>query len=733
MNNVNPSRTLLIHLNPASPSLPSSSATTAAGIRPCGQVLNLDPRSAASAAAARPHDFPPLLKACASFSLLPLGRALHQRAIILGLAADPHLATSLLHMYAMNRRVSDARRVFDGMPDRNVVSWTAIIAAYSRSADANMAFSMYNKMQNEGILPNSVTLLGLLAGISELGQVQCLHASIVKYGFQDDLVLINSIINVYSICGAVEFARVLFDSMPLRDTITWNSMLAGYCRIEAQRDSFELFHRMRLTGFFPDQQTYGSLLASSIINGSSIHALIITSGFGSDAHLVTSLVSFYLNLGNLEYAFELFDRSPEKDVVIWTALISGLAQNDRASQALFFFHRMSSAGFMPGTAAIASALSACSQLNLYSFGASIHGFVLRQQLPLVSASGNSLITMYAKSSRLKQCHILFNSMKNKDLVSWNAVISGFARNLHVDEAFRFFSDMLSLMERPDSITVVSLFQGCSFMGALRQGKLLHCFIIRFGLNVSISTETSLVDMYAKCGDLEAARRVFDEMPRRDLISWSAIIEGYGSHGLGKLALSMFSSFLSTGMEPNDVMLLSVLSSCSHSGMVSEGLSIFDSMKEEFKVEPRIEHCACVVDLLCRAGNVEEALKFYREKMPRASADVLGIVLDACRTGGLGVMAEEIGKEMSELKPESAGSYVQLAHNYAAMKRWDGVGEVLARMRSLGLKKTPAWSFVEVDGSKHFFYADHASHHGWEEIVYMLKVLESELRDTNDHE
>lgn len=615
------------------------------------------------------------------------------------------------------------------MPIKNVVPYSALISGYCRSANMNMALSIYSKMLNDGIRPNSVTLLGLLSGVSEADQVQCLHALAVRSGFEDDLIIMNCMMNVYSLCGRVDLARSLFDSMSVRDSVSWNSMIAGYSRNGEVNSSMDLIRKMRLAGFFPGQKTYGSLLALITNNSrcsvhltSLIQALVITSGFVSDSHLVTSLVSIYLKFGKLDYAFTLFDRTSEKDVVLWTAMISGLAQNDWANGALLVFHQMMrSAQLIPLNTTIASAVSACAQLGMFRTGASIHGFVIRQQLILDTAAENSLITLYMKCSHLRQGQQLFDSMQDRDLVSWNALVSGFAHNGQLEEAINLFIRMISVMQRPDTITIVSLLQGCASLGALQHGRLIHNFMIRHDLNSCISMETSLVDMYSKCGDIKMARKCFDRMSEQDVVSWSAIIAGYGTHGMGDVALKMYSKFLSTEMEPNNVMFLSVLSACSHSGLVSQGLAIFNSMKEEFAIEPSIEHCACIVDLLCRAGRVEEAFRFFQRMSPMANADVLGIILDACRVSGGAVLAEEVVKEMTKLRPDSAGIYVQLAHNYAAMNCWDGVGETMRRMRALGLKKTPGWSFVEANGSKNTFFADDASHPQWDDMVWLFKI------------
>ncbi|KAK9268215.1 hypothetical protein L1049_010658 [Liquidambar formosana] len=232
-------------------------------------------------------------------------------------------------------------------------------------------------------------------------------------------------------------------------------------------------------------------------------------------------------------------------------------------------------------------------------------------------------------------------------------------------------------------------------------------------------------MYSKCGDLDTAQKCFDTILEQDLVSWSTIIAGYGSHGKGKTALRMYSEFLQTGIKPNHVMFLSVLSACSHDGLVNEGLSIFHFMTEDYAIEPKLEHRACIVDLLSRAGRVEEAYNFYKRMFPDPMIDVLGILLDGCRTNGNMELGDIIARDILMLKPASAGNYVQLAHGYASMNRWDGVGEVWTQMRSLGLKKIPGWSYIELHGTIATFFTSHSSHPQFEEIV--LQVIGNNLQ------
>ncbi|KAH0970021.1 hypothetical protein GBA52_022177 [Prunus armeniaca] len=677
------------------------------------------------------YTFPNLLKACTSLNLFLFGLSFHQCIVVNGFSLDAYIASSLINFYAKFGHAQNARKVFDVMPERNVVPWTSIIGCYSRAGNVGIAFDMFCDMRREGIQPSSVTLLSLLSGVTELTYLQCLHGCAVLYGFESDITLLNSILNVYGKCGKVEDARDLFEYMDGRDIVSWNSLISGYSQTGSIREVFQLLRMMRVEGILPDKQTYASAVSvaatqSDLKLGKSVHGQILRTGFELDTHVETALIVMYLKCSNIDFAIQIFERTANKDVVLWTAVISGLVQNDSGDRALNVFSQMLQSRTEPSSATIASALAACAQLGSLDLGTSIHGYVLRQGMRLDIPAQNSLVSMYAKCARLEQSRAVFERIGKRDLVSWNAIVAGYAQNGNIHEALVLFSEMRATLQKPDSLTVVSLLQACASLGALHQGKWIHNFTMRSCLRPCILIDTALVDMYSKCGDLDRAHKCFVEMSNQDLVSWSTIISGYGCHGKAETALRMYSEFLHTGMKPNHVIFLSILSACSHNGLVNTGLSIYQSMTEDFGISPSLEHRACVVDLLSRAGRVEEAYDFYKRVFQEPAVDVLGILLDACRTKGNEELGNIIAEEIFTLRPVDAGNYVQLAHSYASMNRWDGVGEAWTQMRSLGLKKLPGWSFIELHGTVITFFTDHNTNPQYDDMLSILKMLSWEM-------
>ena len=361
----------------------------------------------------------------------------------------------------------------------------------------------------------------------------------------------------------------------------------------------------------------------------------------------------------------------------------------------------------------------------------MHGYLLRRGMPVDVPVQNSLITMYAKCGLLRQSFAIFDCMDERDVVSWNAIVAAYAQNGDLLEALCFLNEMRLMLQKPDSITVVSLLQTCASTGALQQGKWVHSFIIKCLSQSSIMVDTALVDMYSKCGDLKTAHRCFHHMPEHDVVSWSTIITGYGSHGMGEMALNLYTEFLGTGIQPNHVIFLSVLFACSHNGLVSEGLSVFRSMIDDFRIVPELEHRACIVDLLCRAGRLKEAYKFIKTMFSDPTVDVLGILLDACRMKGDDKLGEVVAGDIMRLQPVCAENYVQLAHSYASMNRWEGVGDAWVQMRTLGLRKVPGWSYLQQHGKMTTFFNGHSDHPLSEEIVLALEILGCQMHDLNN--
>eukprot|EP01018_Ginkgo_biloba_P034142 Gb_28028 [translate_table: standard] len=473
-----------------------------------------------------------------------------------------------------------------------------------------------------------------------------------------------------------------------------------------------------------DSNKYASLLQSctNIKTLKQVHGLMVVSGLDQNVFLGNKLVSMYALCGSMENARLLFDDINKRNIFVWNAMIRGYAMNGFCEEALTFFSRMQGEGIQPNNFTFPFVLKACAGLSALQEGKEIHNHVVRNGYESDVFVVNALVAMYAKCGSIKVARQLFDKIPERDVVSWNAMISGYVQNGHAHEAFSLFTRMQLADMTPDSVTMKSVLPACTYIAALQKGKWIHGYIIRSGFISDVAVCNAIIDMYAKCGSIEFARHLFDEMSDRNVVSWSAMIAGYGMHGRGEDALELFSLMQQADVKPDDVTFVCVLSACSHAGLVDEGWRYFDSMIGDYCIKPRVEHYACIVDLLGRAGHLDEAWSFI-EKMPlKADAGVWGALLSACVIHCNIELGEQVAVRIIDLDPKNAGRYVQLSNIYAAAGRWDDVAKVRTMMKGKGLKKTPGCSMIEINNKVHAFLIGDRSHPQSDKIYAMLESL-----------
>eukprot|EP01018_Ginkgo_biloba_P011240 Gb_08862 [translate_table: standard] len=680
--------------------------------------------------------FPFVLKACATISALQEGKEIHFRIAQSGLESDIYVGNSLITMYAKCGRTDIARQLFDKMPTRNVVSWNAMIAGYSHNGHFNEALALFHQMQWAGIVPDVSTIVSVLSACAALSALQDgkdIHDYVNKSEFGCDAFVQTALIDMYAKCGNVDVARHLFDKMSKRYVASWNAMIAGYTQNGCATEALTLFHQMQLGNITPDRATIVTILPacanSAVLQyGKEIHGYIIKNKVESDVYVGNSLIAMYAKCSSREMARQVFDKMPGKNVVSWNALIAGYAQNGDASESLTLFHQMQQAGMMPDHVTVASVLRACATLSALQEGKEIHDYIIKNCFESDVIVGTALVDMYAKCGRVEDACQLFDKMSRRDVFLWTAMIAGYAQNGHANEALELFHKMQLADMKPNEVTIVSVLRACADLAALQQGKDIHDYIIENGFETDLSVGNSLVAMYAKCGSIEIARQVFDRMSKRDVISWSAMIAGYGMHGYGEDALKFFSKMQQTGTKPDHITITCVLYACSHSGLLAEGWQCFNCMSRDYGITPKVEHYACMVDLLARAGKLDEAQDFIKRMPLQPNAGVWAALLGACRIHGNIELGEHVANCLFELEPEETGNYVLLSNMYAVAGRWDDVEKVRTMMKDRGLKKTPGCSLIEVNNRIHSFLVGDRSHPQFEQIYSMLGILAGQMKE-----
>ncbi|PKA50099.1 Putative pentatricopeptide repeat-containing protein [Apostasia shenzhenica] len=446
------------------------------------------------------------------------------------------------------------------------------------------------------------------------------------------------------------------------------------------------------------------------------HAKLLRSGEIADAFVAGKLVADVAD-SNLPYAVcLLFHPHFPLSTFAWNSVIRGFAEGPSPSKSISVYRRMLADGFLPNNYTFPFLLKSSAQLGDPRVGLSIHATVIRRGLerldPFIQTS---LISFHAALVSILTAHQVFDESRVKDVTSWNSLIKGYVGcGQHMD-AIRVFRAMQDRCRaRADEITMLSVVSACTHLGALEMGRWIHAHIDRNRLKMTLNLATALINMYARCGEIESSKSLFHGMQKKDVRTWSVMISGMAIHGLAEDAFDLFTEMQRVGVHPDSVTITGVLSACSHGGMVEEGKLILS--------EPTIEHYGCVVDLLGRAGRLEEALNLTRKISGKPDVVLWGSLLVACRVHKNIPMGEMVAKEILKLEPGNAGAHVFLSNVYAASGKWDIVQEVRNKMKNLEIHKPPGSSLIEVNGIVHEFLSGDLSHAQMDRIYRMLDEI-----------
>ncbi|XP_057948309.1 putative pentatricopeptide repeat-containing protein At1g69350, mitochondrial [Malania oleifera] len=671
--------------------------------------------------------FSSILRACSGFGDLGIGGDVHGRIIKCGVDTDAIVGTSLVRMYGENDCLDDARKIFDQMLIRDVVSWCSIIASYVQNGRASEGLEMFHQMVSERIKPDSVIMLSVIEACAELGLfrlARSVHGYIIRHDLERHGSLDNSLIVMYSKFGDLHGAECLFESRTVWSTPSWTSMIFCYNQSGCFREALNILVEMQESKVEPNSVTMMGILYSCarlgrLKEGKSVHCFVIRKAQDPDFQFLgPALIDFYAVCGKPEYSQKAFDSVSDRNIVLWNVLISVYARKRLSNEALAFFAQMHEQGFMPDSFTIASSLSACGDVHFSQLGSQIHGHIVKTGF-FNEFVQNSLIDMYSKCGFVDLASMIFGEIPNKSTITWNSMICGFSQNGNSVEAISLFDQMYFNCVEMDNVTFLSAIQACSHLCYLEKGKWVHHKLITFGIRKDSHTETALCDMYAKCGDLHMAQRVFDSTLERNVVSWSAMIAGYGMHGQTNAAISLFTQMLESGIKPNNVTFLNILSACSHTGLVKEGKLYFNLMGD-FGIEPKSEHFACMVDLLSRAGDINGAYAIISSMPFPANASIWGALLNGCRIHRRMDMITIIQRKLLDTNTDDAGHYTLLSNIYVEGGNLHDFGKVRSMMRSIGLQKVPGHSTVQIDTKFYRFEAGDTSHNQTKEIYRFLE-------------
>lgn len=617
------------------------------------------------------HSISSLLLSCTNLKSLSQGKQLHAHIIASGIEQHPVLVPKLVTFYSSFNLLIEAHSITQSSSTLHPLPWNLLISSYVRNGLFGEALAAYKEMVDKEVRPDNYTYPSVLKACGEkldftFGRE--IHNSINSGTSGGDLFVHNALVCMYARFGEVDVARHLFDKMPEKDAVSWNTMISAYAARGMWEEAFKLFESMRIT-------------------------------------------------------------STEVNIITWNTIAGGCLRTGDYKGVLDLLSQMRSCGIYLDSVAMVIGLRACSFIGVIKLGKEFHGSAIRTSCDGFISVKNTLITMYSRCKDLRHAHIMFRSIENKSIVTWNSMLSGYCHMHRSEEGTFLFREMLLSGIEPNYVTIASILPLCARVANLQHGKEFHCYITKHeGFQDCLLLWNALVDMYARSGKMLEAKRVFDSLSKRDEVTYTSLIAGHGMKGEGQAALEVFEEMKRSEAKPDHITMIAVLSACSHSGLVIQGQRLFEMMRCVYGLPPHLEHYACMVDLFGRAGMLIKAREMITKMPYKPTPAMWATLVGACRVYGNTKMGEWAAEKLLEMRPENSGYYVLVANMYAAAGCWKKLAKVRTSMRDLGVRKDPGCAWVDVGmGFCPFVVGDMSNPHT-QEIYALLDGLTELMKD-----
>ena len=638
------------------------------------------------------------------------GRTLHAKMITSGFHPNVIANNHLLSMYVKFSRINDAQKLFDEMPERNVISWSALISGFSQIGMPAVALNYFRLMVCCVLEPNYYTYVGAVSACASRGDARSgkeIHGRMYRSGLELNSHVSNCLINMYGKCGLLSSAQFVFDASLERNSISWVSLLSSYCQCGEHVHGLKIFLLSRKSGVAISEFSCSSVLGACAVLGNlkvgmQIHSLVFKCALEFDKFVAMGLINFYAKCEKLDLASRVFSKIQLLDLSAWSALIGGYAQLGKAWEAIDLFVKVFSSGLMPSEVTFSYVLGAFADVKETIGGRQLHSLIIKMGFSSFTFVANTVLDFYSKCELLEESLKTFDEMDEHDVVSWNALIAGHLASCHYGEAIELLKDMLFEGHRPNLYTYSNILNISSDIPAIEWGKQTHCCIVKPGFDSNVVIGSALVDMYAKCGRLNDARKVFDHLSSKNLVSWNTMLVGYAQHGLGREALEIYSMMQENKIKPNDNTFIGVLSACVHIGLVEEGWHYFNSMIRDHGISPRMDHIASVVHLFACRGHTRRAYEFIKSSPIEPNKVVWRCLLSGCRTHKDLVLGRYAAEKILNTDPEDTSAHIMLSNVYAEANMWDETAKVRKIMKEKSLKKDTGWSWTELQNKMHYF-------------------------------
>ncbi|XP_042453474.1 putative pentatricopeptide repeat-containing protein At3g01580 [Zingiber officinale] len=641
-----------------------------------------------------------VLAACTNFCATCHGECIHAIGIQSGIADKVLVTAALVSMYARHGKIDSAEYLFYFSPLKSLLLWNSLISGYLSNGLSNKGLSAFHDMLFDNAFPDSISIINAISGCTmskDLCRGKSAHAYIIRNGFDSNTKVMNALLALYCDCGQLSTSLKLFYRIHARSVISWNTLIGGFSKTGDTESCITLFHMMGQEGVRFDLVTLIGIVSSFYIAedaacGMFFHSLAIKTGCSSDTSLTNALMSMYMSFSEVEAANTLFHTLSSKDVVTWNTLITGYRNVNLFEEVMLLFEQMNIYSQRPNSVTFLNVLPACHSLLQ---GKSIHAYAIRNFSDIESTLHTATMMMHARFENYHYCRLLFETIDKTNVVAWNTIMSVYIQANHAEAAICSFRNMLLMQLKPDTVTMLNLASASAQIGSLDLAQCVTSIAIHMGLDSHTTIVNCLINMFARCGSVMIARELFDGLKEKDSITWSVMINGYGIHGDGKAALGLFSEMKEAGLEPDDITFMSLLSACSHAGLVEQARTYFKSMIEHHGITPRMEHYACIIDLFGRTGHLDEAYDVVKNLPFEPSASLLESLLGACQSHGNAEIGEAIGKLLIDAIPYKPTPYVMLSNIYAAAGQWIDYGMVRWEMELKRIKKEAGVSLVEI--------------------------------------
>ncbi|XP_010249456.1 PREDICTED: putative pentatricopeptide repeat-containing protein At3g25970 [Nelumbo nucifera] len=644
-----------------------------------------------------------VLKGCANLGAVEFGSLVHCVALKMGMDMNAFVGSSILYMYAKYGDLESAIRVFESMDNCDVGCWNAMIGGYALNGCFHEAMKLVFLMHRKGIIMDQLTFINALKGCSMSGGLNLgrqIHGLMVRSKLECTPG-INSLMYMYFKTGEHDSALKLFNKMEERDIISWNTVFSGFSEDENVGEVVGMFSRMLLTGVMPNHVTFSILfrLCGTVLHlglGLQLYCLVFHLGLGNEALVVNSLINMFSVCGALECAHFVFYSVPCKNTSTWNEIILGCNLNCCTMEALKHFCSLWNAGVEANECTFSSILLACSRTEHQEICRQIHGSIIKSGFGFHAFVCSSLINAYARYGLVDDLYKIFYGIRRLDLACWGAMISALVQGGCSYEALEFLNCLKQAGEKLDEFILGSSLNACANITSNQQTRCIHLLAMKTGFENHVYVASAIIDAYAKCGDIESSRLEFDQFSGEDdVILFNTMIMAYAHHGLVMEATEIFKKMKSSSLQPSHATFVSVISACSHLGLVDQGQRFFDSLISDYGMEPSAEIFGCLVDLFSRNGFLEEA-KYVIQMMPFDPwPSIWRSFLSGCRIHGNKALAEWATRHLLELVPKSDAAYVLLSKVYSEGGYWEDASKIRKRMKEKGVQKEPGYSWIEI--------------------------------------